>query len=92
MKEADMGQVGVICTYYATRHAVLERLELPDEKSWNDVEEWRVKGETLYFRLKGEDAWRDVSMTDVDTTDSIDTKAPIQVEIGEVDEHGNFTG
>jgi hypothetical protein len=84
-----MSQVGVICTYYATRHAVLD---LPDEKFWNDVEEWQVKGETLYFRFKGEDAWRDVSITDADTTDSIDTETPIQVEIGEVDEDGNFTG
>jgi hypothetical protein len=89
MMEADMGQVGVICTYYATRRAVLD---LPDEKSWNDVEEWHVKGETLHLRLKGDEAWHDVSLNDMDTNDSIDVETPIQVEIGEVDEHGNFTG
>lgn len=65
----------VLCTYYASDTSVIE---LPLYKTWEDVEEWYVKWSIFYYKLKGEENWREQTL---DGTWEVDTKRPVNVTI-----------
>ena len=61
------------------------RITLPEGKSWDDMEDWYVKWNTLNFRLKGEDGYREIDLTiDIHT----DTMRPSYTCIVPVDDDG----
>lgn len=55
-------------------------VELPPGYSWEDVEEWFVKWDTLHYKLKGNDVWHDAELNST-LDDIIDWKRPSGVTI-----------
>lgn len=62
------------------------RVTLPDGKTWDDVLDWYIKYNTLNFRLKGEDEYREIEL---DFYIEIDTKYPNHTCIVPVDANGD---
>ena len=48
-------------------------------KAWEEVKEWYVKWDTLYYTLDGEE-WHEVELNN-DYTDGVDWKRPIAVKL-----------
>ena len=74
-------KVTVSASYYTGAESTIE---LPDGKVWEDVEHWNVKWDTLHFKFKDEETWREKSLNS-DSTDSTDWKRPVNVTIYGVD-------
>ena len=72
-----MAKITIAASYHTGAESTIE---LPDGKVWGDVEDWYVKWDTLHFKFKGEDDWREKSLNSC-STDSTDWKRPINVAI-----------
>lgn len=79
-----MNRFTVSATYYteATGTATL-----PDGKTWDDVEDWYVRCDRLYFRLKGEGEHRFCELHS-DKSNSTDWSIPKYATIYPQDEDG----
>jgi len=69
-------KVNINANYVAT---VSLDLELPEGKTWEDVEEYYVKWGTLNILFKGETDYREYDMGD--GADEIDWKRPATVDV-----------
>lgn len=63
----------------------LSRVDFPEGKTWDDVESWYVKWDTLFVKFKDEAEWQVFSLCS-DTTDCIDWKRPDYVNVMSADE------
>ena len=82
-----MATFDICSTYYAT---TMSRVGLPI-KDWDEINDWYVKWDTLHYSLKSNpDAWEEVTL-DSDTTDVVDWKRPVSVEVSAIDENGEIT-
>jgi hypothetical protein len=63
-------------TYYGM--TCWKRLELPENKTWDDIEAWHIRREMLYAEFK------DGSRHQYDLSDCDATQYPVDVEIREV--------
>lgn len=73
---------GVYCTYIAGGGS---SVELPEGKTWDDVEYWYVKYDTLFYKIKGHEKVYE-ELLHIDITEIIDYKRPASVEIHKLDE------
>lgn len=71
-----------ICTTLSGAFSVI--IELP-VKSWDEVKEWYVKWDTLYYTVDGE-AWHEVELNN-DSIDAIDWKHPSAVQVYDPETH-----
>lgn len=79
-----MSTYTIAATYYtdATGTATL-----PDGKTWDDVEAWYIKWDTLFFKLKGEKDYLQCELNS-DSMDGTDWKRPANVTVYPQDEDG----
>jgi hypothetical protein len=56
--------------------------------SWDEIDEWYVKWDTLHYHIKGEEAWRE-AMLNSGTSDTIDWKRPTRAVAYLCDEDGD---
>jgi len=73
---------GVYCTYYAGGGS---SVELPDGKTWDDVEYWYIKWDILFYKLKGDKKLYE-EVLHIDVAEGIDFKRPVTTEIHKLDE------
>jgi hypothetical protein len=64
------------------------KIDLP-VSSWEEIDEWYVKWDTLHYHIKGEETWKFRKKTlNSDSLDVIDWKRPAGVEVYPCDEDG----
>lgn len=80
-----MTRVAVICEYSMNTEG---RVDLPEGKTWEDVESWYVKWDVFHFKLKGEEVWHECEMNSSADIGSVDWKRPARVDILATDEDG----
>ena len=74
---------GIYTSYYAGGES---SVELPEGKTWADVEWWYVKWDTLFYKLVGDDKeYKEELNTDIH--ESVDWKRPAETQIFELDEN-----
>ena len=61
----------------------------PDGKTWEDVEDWYVKWDTLWVQWSGGPEEYEEFSLNSDTSDSTDWKRPIDVSVYAVDADGD---
>lgn len=62
-------------------------LTVPEIDSWDDIESYYVKWDTLHYQLKSDKMWRQLELNS-ETIDVIDWKHPIRVTVHEQFEDG----
>lgn len=72
-------------TYYQSSYSTVD---LPVQ-SWDEVEDWYVKWHTLFLKLKGDDDYREIELSDPDP-EGLDMKRPAGVQIIETDDDGGW--
>lgn len=70
-------RIAISATYYASTTGIID---LPEGKTWDDVEHWFVKWDTFHYRLKGEKDYREIELCS-DPMNIIDWKRPSTVEV-----------
>lgn len=81
-----MATYEINCSLYA---GVSGQVELPEGKTWRDVQDWYVKWDTLFVTFKsGEQSEHPLNS---DGLDAIDWKRPRSVEVYAVDEETGET-
>lgn len=84
-----MTRIAVEATYHtgATGYA-----ELPEDKTWNDVEDWFVKWDCLHVKFKGQEQWHELNLNsdDSDDSDGTDWKWPMQTAVYPCNEDGDI--
>lgn len=65
--------------------------DIPEVSSWDEIDWWYVKWDTLHYQLKRENTGREISLSS-DTGDIIDWKRPTAAWVYELDEDGDQTG
>lgn len=63
------------------------KVEFPDGKTWDDVEDWYVKWDTLYVKFKCDEDWVEFGLNS-DNSDGTDWKRPLNVTIYPKNEDG----
>lgn len=58
-----------------------------DEETWDDVEDWYIKWDTLHVKFKGQSEWCEYELNS-DATDSTDWKRPGNVTVYNTDGDG----
>lgn len=58
-----------------------------EEETWDDVEDWYIKWDTLHVKFKGQSEWREYEL-DSDTTYGTDWKRPKNVTVYSSDADG----
>lgn len=74
----------IAATYYAGTEA---NVTLPDGKTWDDVEFWYVKWDTIHIKFRGSEEYFDAELNS-DGMDSIDWKRPVNATVFSVDAEG----
>lgn len=64
-------------------------VELPEGRTWDDIESCYVKWETFFYKFKNEAEWRDQELEEIDWG-NIDLKRPKEYEIGVYDENDDL--
>ena len=64
-------------------------VELPEGRTWNDIESCYVKWEVFFYKFKDEEEWRKQNLSAIDL-DQIDLKWPKEYEIGVYDENDDL--
>ena len=59
----------------------------PEGKTWNDVNDWYVKWDTLHVEFKGEPEWHEFELNS--GSGEIDWKRPSSTSVHPTDEEGN---
>ena len=77
-------KITIETNYTATSHTTVE---LPDGKTWDDVEDFYVKWGVLRVRFKGSEAYQDFD-TDEVSLESTDFKYPDRTVIWHTDKDG----
>jgi hypothetical protein len=72
-------------TFYSGCNATVE---LPDGHTWDEIQDWYIKWNTLHFKLKGVEAWGEIELQLTDA-DVVDYKRPESVSVFPVDEEDN---
>lgn len=72
-----MATYALSAQYYA---GAVGSVELPEGKTWEDIEEWYVKWDVLHFKLKEEEAWKEVELG-FGAVDIVDWKHPISIGV-----------
>lgn len=54
-----MSKLTVYTSYDTEAEATIE---FPDDRSWNDVEDWYVKYDVLHIRFLGDDNWLKIEL------------------------------
>lgn len=75
-------KIVIECTYTLFSHTVIE---LPEGKTWDDVEDSFVKWDKLNIQFKGGDGYEEFT-TDDASLDSVDFKRPDRVMIWPADD------
>lgn len=58
-----------------------------EEETWDDVEDWYIKWDTLHVKFKGQNEWREYELNS-DSTDGTDWKRPKNVTVYNTDTDG----
>jgi hypothetical protein len=56
-------------------------VELPEGRTWQDIESWYVKWEIFFYKFKDEEKWREHDLSTINIED-LDLKRPKRVEVG----------
>lgn len=81
-----MPRIAVEASYYT---GAIGYAELPEDKTWNDVEDWYIKWDCLHVKFKGETDWREFDLNSY-SADGTDWKRPIQATVYPCDQNGDM--
>ncbi len=82
-----MTRIAVVCEYSMNTTGLVD---LPEGKTWEDVESWHVKWDIFHFKLKEDDAWLEFRMDSAGGVENVDWKRPAHIEVVPVDEDGDI--
>lgn len=79
-------KIALSCAYHAN---TLGHADLPGVESWDEVEDWYVKWDTLHYKLKGKkEEWQEYALNS-NTEEVIDWKYPAISDIYPCDDEKN---